>query len=400
MTEEVGAFDLVPKEELLHRIEGLKRLMAKSGIDFGVVFQNVDKYYFTGTAQKGVLVIPLEGEPLLFIEKSVERARMESALDITPIKSEKEIREFLNDKGLLNGVAGLELDVLPVAVFERLKRTVGFNRYADLAPLIRELRMIKSSFEIDQIRKSGQMISHVFEAAKNVVREGVREIDIEAALVAEGRKAGHQGLLRMRGINQEMTLMAIQAGFTAAIFTYADVPIAGAGLTPAVPQGSSLKRVERGIPVTIDYGGGYNGYITDETRTFVVGELKAQFQKPYECAREIILDAMAYVKEGVECTEIFGRAFRIAEKAGLKDYFMGCGDGQVSFIGHGIGLEINELPVIASRHRSFLEEGMVFAFEPKFVLPREGAVGIELDFIVRKDAIERVTEDSFEIVCL
>jgi Xaa-Pro dipeptidase len=398
--EAIGVFDPVTEEELLRRIGKLKQLMAKSHIDFGIVFQNVDKFYFTGTAQKGMLVIPLEGEPLLFIEKSIERAEMESPLDIIPIKSDKEIRKVLHHGGLLGGIAGLELDVLPVSTFERLRRVLGFDRYSDLAPLIKDLRAVKSPFELVQIIKSGRMMPPVFQAARNFIREGVREIDIEAALVAEGRRLGHQGFLRMRGINQEMTTMTVQSGFTGATVTGADVPIAGAGLTPAVPQGSSLKKVERGIPVTIDYGGGYNGYITDETRVFVVGDLERPFQRPYECAREIIEDALGSIREGVDCTEVFGRAYRIAEKAGLNDYFMGHGNGQVSFVGHGLGLEINELPVITARHRMVLKEGMVFAFEPKFVLPGQGAIGIEVDLIVRGQGVERVTDDSYEIVCL
>lgn len=174
--------------------------------------------------------------------------------------------------------------------------------------------------------------------------------------------------------------------------------ITGVGVTPAVPQGSSFKRVERGIPVTIDYGGGYNGYITDETRSFVVGELREVFRRPYETARSIIEDVMTYGKAGMDCTEVFSRANRIAKKEGLEEHFMGHGDGKVAFIGHGLGLEINELPVITARHSRILEEGMVFAFEPKFVIPPFGAVGIEVDFIVRGDRLERVTSDSIDIV--
>jgi Xaa-Pro dipeptidase len=400
MTDQAGAFDPVPKEELLNRIDGLKRLMTAQGIDFAIILQNADKFYFTGTVQKGMLVVPLKGDPLLFIEKSLERGRTESPLDIIPIGNDKDIRPILLDKGVLKGTAGLELDVIPVAVFERTKRVIGFDRYTDLSPLIRDLRMIKSPFELTQIKKSGMMLSHVFEAARHVVREGAREIDIEATLVAEGKKLGHQGFLRMRGFNQEMTVMAIQSGFTGAMVCYADVPIAGAGVTPAIPQGSSLKRVERGIPVTIDYGGGYNGYVTDETRAYVVGELDERFRRPYLCAREILEDVIAHVREGVDCTEVFARAYRFVEKAGLQESFMGSGDGQVSFIGHGVGLEINELPVITARHKCVLKEGMVFALEPKFVFPGLGAVGIEADFIVRAESVERVTTDSLDMACL
>lgn len=170
------------------------------------------------------------------------------------------------------------------------------------------------------------------------------------------------------------------------------------GITPAVPLGSSFKIVEKGTPICIDYGGGYNGYVTDETYVFVIGTLNKIFRKPYETSREIIEDAAFYGKEGVDAAQLFNRAARKAKEAHLEDHFMGFGEGQVSFVGHGLGLEINELPVITPRHHTILREGMVFAFEPKFVLPGKGAMGMEVDFIVRKDRLERVTSIPLDIV--
>lgn len=394
----VGAFDGVPKNDLLDRIERLRHLMADQGVDFAFVVQNVDRYYFSGTMQKGVLVIPLDQDPMVFVEKGAERAGMETPLAMTLIGSDKEIGQILATRHILRGTAGFELDVLPVLFFERLKRVIGFNRYADISGAIKEVRAVKSDFELAQMRKSGEMLSRVFSRAGNEIREGKTELEIEAALVAEGRKIGHQGFLRMRGLNQEMMTMTVQAGYTGAVTTALDGPITGVGVTPAVPQGSSFKSVERGTPITIDYGGGYNGYITDETRSFVVGKLKERFRKPYETAKAIIEHTMTHGKAGMDCTEIFSRAYEISKKAGLEDYFLGHGDGKVAFIGHGLGLEINELPVITARHSRILKEGMVFAFEPKFVLPPYGAIGIEVDFIVRERSLQRVTSDAIDIV--
>ena len=374
--------------------------MAKAGIHFALIIQNVDRFYFSGTMQKGILVVPLNQDPIIFVEKGMERAVMETPLVVTPIKNDKEIKKILFDKHILKGKAGLELDVVPVSIFERLKRVIGFERYADISEPIKEVRAIKSPFELAQIHKSGEMLSHVFARARGEVREGRTELEIDATLVAEGRRIGHQGFLRMRGLNQEMMTLTVQAGYTGAISTMLDGPITGTGVTPAVPQGSSFKKVERGIPVTIDYGGGYNGYITDETRSFVVGELKEVFRKPYETARSIIEDVMAHGKAGIDCTDIFSRAYEIAKRARLEHNFLGHGDGKVAFIGHGLGLEINELPIITARHSRILKEGMVFAFEPKFVLPPYGAIGIEVDFIVRANGLERVTENSIDIVQL
>lgn len=398
MLKQVGAFDPIPKEDLIQRIDELRRLMVDAHIDFALMVENVDRFYFAGTMQKGILVVPVDQDPLVFVEKGTERAMMETPFAITPIKNNKEIKDILSDRGILKGKVGLELDVLPVSLFERFKQVMGFERYTDVSEIIKEVRVVKSPFELTQIHKSGEMLCHVLAKAKNVVHEGRTELEIEAALVAEGRKLGHQGLLRMRGINQEMLNCTVQAGYTGAIATHVDGPITGAGVTPALPQGSSFKRVERGIPVTIDYGGAYNGYITDETRSFVVGELKEVFKRPYETSRAIIEDVMTFGRPGMDCTELFTRAYTIVKKEHLGDYFLGHGEGKVAFIGHGVGLEINELPVITSRHHRILKEGMVFAFEPKFVIPPHGAIGIEVDFIVRPHGLERVTTNSFELV--
>jgi Xaa-Pro dipeptidase len=398
MVERTETFDVVPEKDLRERIDGLRRLMVEGGIDFAVIVENVDKFYFAGTMQSGMLVVPVEEDPLLFIDKGTERARAETSLAVVPVASDKEIGEILARKGISKGTAGFELDVVPVSRFEKARRFIRFDKHRDITPAIKELRAVKSPFELEQIRKSGAVVSGVFGAAKDVIREGVREIDVDAALTAVGRRLGHQGYLRMRGLNQEMTTILVQSGYTGTVPTFVDGPITGAGVTPAVPNGSSFKKIERGIPVTVDYGGGYNGYTTDETRTFVVGELHERFRKPYETARRVIEETAAFGKEGVDCTEIFSRAHEVVKKAGLLDYFMGHGEGKVRFVGHGLGLEINELPIITARHHRILKEGMVFALEPKFVLPPYGALGIEIDFIVKRDRLERVTDDPLDIV--
>ena len=372
--------------------------MAGAGIDFSVILQNVDMFYFTGTVQKGVLVIPVDRDPIFFVEKSVERARSETPLNVVPIENDKAIKEILRHKKIIKGTGGMELDVVPVSVFERFKRIIGFETFVDISSLIKALREIKSPFELEQVMKSGEIMRHVFAKAKRVIREGTRELDIDAELVAEGRKRGHQGFLRMRGFNLEMTTITVTAGYTGALPSPSDVAVGGLGMTPAIPLGSSLKSVENGIPVCVDYGGGYNGYVTDETYVFVIGVMKKIFRKPYEVSRDIIEDAAAYGKEGVDAAELFTRAARMAGKAHLEDHFLGFGEGKVSFIGHGLGLEINELPVITPRHHTILREGMVFAFEPKFSLPGKGAIGMEVDFIVRKDRLERVTSIPLDVV--
>jgi len=392
----VGEF--TPKYEIENRIERFQRKMEENNIAFSIILQNVDLFYFTGTLQKGVLVIPLDGDPMFFVEKTLGRAIQESPLEVIPIKKDKDVGNILRGKNILKGNGGMEFDVLPVTVFERWKGILGVDNLSDISSLIKATRIIKSPFEITQIIKSGQIVSHVFSKAGDVIKLGEREIDISAVLEAEGKKYGHQGFLRMRGLNQEMMNMYVTHGQSAIITSHGDVPISGVGITHAIAQGPSMNRIVRDIPVIIDYGGGYNGYITDETRSFVVGELKDIFKKAYDTAREIIEYAMDYGREGINAIEIFNGSLDRAKKAGIEAYFMGYAEGKVGFIGHGIGLEINELPVITPRHDIILKEGMVFAFEPKFIIPGQGAIGIEVDFIVRQDRLERVTDAPIDMV--
>ena len=398
MLKSLNVGELTPKDEIHARINKLKAKMEEQGIALAIILQNVDLFYLTGTMQKGVLAVSVDRDPVFFVEKSLRRATEETPLEITPIKKDKDIRDILSDLGMLRGRCGMELDVLPVTVFERWKNILGYDNVVDVWPLIRDLRLIKSPFEIRQVKQSGEIVSQVFKKAKEIIREGMREVDIAALLESEGRTHGHQGFLRMRGLNQEMMNVYIVHGLSGTVVSGADVPISGAGVTHAIPQGPSVNRFQRGIPLLVDYGGGYNGYITDETRTFALGELKDIFLKGHAVAQAIIEETMDFAKEGIIGTEVFMKALHRTEREGLDEYFMGYGEGKVSFIGHGLGLEINELPVITPRHDIVLQEGMVFAFEPKFIIPGEGAIGIEVDFIVRKDGLERVTDSPIDIV--
>ncbi len=400
MLTNLSVCDFTPKEEIDARIARFRDALSSKGIDYAIILQNVDLFYFTGSLQNAVFVLPVSGEPLFLVQKSVERALIESPLEVTPIQRDRDVKEILAERGILRGRPGMELDVIPVAVYERWKNTLGIEKAADLSGPIRDLKIIKSPYEQEQIRKSGAISVHVFDRAKEVIKEGMREVDIDAILGAEGRLHGHQGFLRMRGLNQEMMSIYITHGRSSTIHSGADVPIAGVGVTHAIGQGASLNVVERDVPLLIDYGGGYNGYITDETRTYVVGKLSGRFLKAYETAREIVEDTTAFGKEGVNCTQIYERCANIAKKAGLEEHFMGHGKGKVGFIGHGLGLEINELPVITPRHSTILQEGMVFAFEPKFIFPGEGAVGIEVDYIVRKGHLDRVTDYPIDVIYL
>ena len=393
-------YELTPSDEISRRIKRLQEEMAKKEIDLALVIQNVDLFYFSGSIQRGYLFVPSEGEAVFFVEKNYQRAVGETPLKCIQTPSLKALPNLIGEHGFHGSSVGMEFDVIPVAMFNRLKTFFKHWETVDLSREIKKIRSVKSEFEISQIKKAGRIVTQVFSEVKNHLREGVTELELDGILTSIGRALGHQGLLRMRGFNHEMMNIHVLSGTSGSVVSYSDTPLAGHGLSPAIAQGSSIRMIERDQPVVIDYGAGYNGYVTDETRTFVIGRLKSHFEKACQIALRMIAEIESSAGAGELPGHIYERMQEIAEKEGLASNFMGYGQGKVSFVGHGLGLEINEWPILSKGKKRPLQSGMVFAFEPKFVFPNEGAVGIEVDFIVREQGLERVTQFPTDAIYL
>ena len=391
---------LTPPVEIKARIHGLQRRMAEKGLALVLIIQNVDLFYFSGTLQKGYLFIPVEGEPCFFVQKNYERAIHETPLKCVRLESFRELPALVQDHQLNGNRVGMELDVIPVSLFYRIKTLFKNWEILDVSSEIKEVRSIKSDFEIEQIHRSGRIIDEVFTQARQYIREGVTEVMVDGILTSIGRSHGHQGFLRMRGLNQEMMNIHVLSGESGSTHSFCDTPLSGSGLSAAIAQGSSSRRILRDQPIVIDYGGGYNGYVTDETRTFVIGQLRDPLLKAYEVALDITGEMESSVRPGDSPMHIYERALEMAGKAGLGENFMGHGEGKVAFVGHGLGLEINEWPILGRGYRKPLQAGNVFAFEPKFIFPGEGAVGIELDYVVRENGVERITRFPKELVVI
>jgi Xaa-Pro aminopeptidase len=232
------------------------------------------------------------------------------------------------------------------------------------------------------------------------IKEGVSELEIDGHLGLIARREGHMGILRMRGWNQEMTHAHVLSGDSGSVVTFLNSPHGGSGNTPAMAQGASFRRIRKNEPIGIDYGVGINGYLADQFRTLVIGELPPDLAKAHQCSKEIHELFLREAKAGVPCPDLYVMSRDFASQAGLGEYFMGHGEGQVRFIGHGLGLEIDEFPVIAPAFEEELAEGMVMAFEPKFVFPGKGVVGLEDDYVVTSSGVERITLTEQELIRL
>jgi len=391
---------ITPTSELEYRFRKLQQHMAVEGLDAIIIVQNADLFYFTGTIQSGNLYVPLEGEPLYMVRKDFLRARMESGLrEVVPFSSMKDIPMVLANHSYPQPKRiGMELDVLPVNFFERYRNVFRQGEFIDATPLIRKVRMIKTHYEIHILKDAACQVDKVCRRAREIIREGMSDLDLAAELEFTARKEGHQGLLRMRAFNAELFYAHIFSGADSAVPAYMDTPLGGVGPSPAFGQGAGYKKIRRNEPIIVDFAGCLDGYMVDQTRVFAIGGISDRLKRGYEDMLMVQERMMALADNRATWGEIYEECLALAVDQGYADSFMGNKGAQVSFIGHGIGIEIDEYPFLARGFKEMtLETGMVFAFEPKVVFPGEGAIGIENTFYLTDHGLKPLTYSDQEL---
>lgn len=379
-----------PKSELDHRVAKLQNILKQQAIDGVVIVQNADLFYFTGTIQRSHLFVPAEGKPVLMVKKSYERAVEESAMEnIVFLDSLKEMTAVLQASGYGQfKTLGFELDVLPANLYVRYQKLFEPAKIVDASSFIRSVRMVKSPYELEIIRDAAKLHCEIFSFIKENLREGISELELAGMVEAFSRKKGHSGLIRVRGFNQDLVYVHITSGHNT-FPSYFDGAVGGRGVGPAFSQGASGKLIGRNEPVLVDYGFVIDGYMVDQTRIFCLGKLPDHLVQTHAVAVEIQEQMKEMAKPGVACGKLYDLAVQIAGESAFGKHFMGFPQ-PVLFVGHGIGIELDELPVVAHGFETPLEEGMVIALEPKFVFP-DGAVGIENTFLVTSDGLETLT---------
>ncbi len=381
--------------ESQRRVSRFQEMLRGKEASAALLLLPIDIYYFTGTRQNSALWIPAEGEPVLLVRKSLSRARAESPLaDIRPFPPSKELPALFGAEG---SAVGMTFDAVPVQQHAFYSKVLPGRNFVDVSMLVRELRSVKSPFEIELLRRSSAMLDSVFGEVPAFLKAGMRELDLAAEMEYRLRKAGHEGFVRMRAFNQELFGgMAVSAG--AATYGFFDGAVTGKGLSSASPQGASLDEIRENEPVLVDFAGVANGYIVDMTRMFVIGTLDPELQRAFDLSLEIQEAVRLAMVPGAVCEEIFGLAAGMADRAGFGGNFMGMPGEQSRFVGHGVGLELDELPVLAQGFTMPLQAGQVVAVEPKFVLPGKGAIGIENTFVVTDQGGSRLSGLPDEIV--
>ncbi len=391
---------MVPLEQIERRVGALQTALADAGLDAAVLVQHTDLAYFSGTNQQAHLVVPAGGAPRLLVRRTFDRAVRESPLQaVSPMRSLSELGVALKEAGVEPGArVGFELDVLPARSYlSYVERLAGYD-LEDCSAAVRGVRAVKSSWEIEQMREAASQVDAAARAAPGLIGVGISESKVQLELESVLRGAGHQGQLRYRGFNQEMHYGQVLGGPSGAVPGYSDSPLCGPGPNPALGKGADGHVLRAGDPVIVDLVGGHDGWLADQTRTFFVGRAPDDLRDAYSTAVEILRATERGTRPGTAPSALFELAEEMAVQAGLGEHFMGAGPDRVRFLGHGVGMEIDELPVLAPGFDRPLVEGNVIAIEPKFVFPGRGAVGIENMYAVTSDGVVAITTAPEELI--
>jgi len=388
-----------PKVELNRRISALQRRMESGEIDGALIVQNADLFYFTGTVPQGYLFIPPSGEPLFFVRRNAESIRNDSNLDIIiPVGGLRELPGLLAHHGYSQiKRLGMELDVLPVSLYLRYLDIIKPAEIVDIWPSIQAIRAVKSDYETGLMKEVASLSDFMVATCRNNLKEGLMDIELAATVEAAARTRGHQGYVRTRAFNQEVYWGHLMSGPDAADLNFVDSTTGGHGLSHAFPQGSGWRTIRRQEPVIFDLLASMYGYCVDQTRTLSLGPLPKKLDDAYKVSLEIHYGLGKMIQPGIAVGELFSEAQRMAESHHLGEHFLGYGNRRLGFCGHGIGVELDEYPVIAKGGKALLASGMVIAIEPKFNFPGEGVVGVEDTFVVTDKGSQRLTNASYVV---
>ncbi len=364
-----------------------------------IILGRVNQYYFTGTMQDGLLMIKKDRTLMYFARRSYERAKIESPLSDRIYPMEK-YSDAANVFGKLLGNTLIETDIATIEVLDRLKNQFEIGKIYPIKKILSEVRAIKSPYELEAIKDAGKRHQYLLEEiVPGILREGMSEVELSAELFEKMLKLGHQGVSRFNSYQTEMIVGQIAFGANSLYPTNFDGPGGMKGLSPAVPLfGSRDTLLKKGDLVFIDIGFCIEGYHSDKTQVYMFGAKPSEeVQKIHRQCIEIQKKTASLLKPGNIPSEIYSSITDCLDSSFLEN-FMGFGDRRVRFLGHGVGLHVDELPVIAKGFDNPLKDNMVFALEPKKGVPQVGMVGGEDTYIVTPDGGECITGGERDII--
>ena len=385
----------VPAGELEARLERFRRAMdaAHPGWEMAAVNHKVAMYYFTGTIQEGVLLIRPQ-DAVFWVRRSFERACNESHFsDIRPMHSFREAAAFY---GSAPKVMYVETKKATLDWERMLHKYFAFEELGSFDSVLQDLRMVKSEYELKQMEQSGAIHETVLDiVAPKLIHGGISEAQLAIALYSEMVQRGSHGTARFNQALGEEAVGIASFGKSGLVRTGFDGPGGTDGTCIAVQSiGNAFRKLQPGRLVYLDIPCGFDGYHTDKTVVYYYGDLakdeqSKQLMEAQQRCLELEQEVVRLMVPGEPIENLYLRTMDKFDNI-YGDAFMNGG----KFLGHSIGLVMDEAPAIAKGFKQPLQPGMTFAVEPKIALPGLGMVGTENTYVVTENGARSLTGSS------
>lgn len=389
---------LLSPDELALRLAPIVNMMKEDNISAAIINDNANIFYLTGRVIDGYLLIDSTTASMwAFVRRPTDLIGSATFY----IRKPEDIPAIAAENGIeIGDKVALERENTSWSACERLAKVFEPRQICNVDGIIRHARSVKTPAEIKLIAASGIRQSEVYRKIPALYQPGMSDIDLQIEIERQLRLAGCLGQFRIAGDSMELFMANILTGDNADNPTPYDFAMGGHGAHPSLPVGADGSIIKRGQTVMVDANGNFTGYMTDMTRVFSLGKIADEAVRAHECSRRICHTLAQEARPGAEAKKLYELAIEIVKEENLEDFFMGHRQ-HAGFIGHGLGIQINELPVIAPRSRDILREGNVIALEPKFVIPGTGAVGIENTYVVTAGGpMQCLTTAPEEIIAL
>ncbi|MCX7816305.1 MAG: Xaa-Pro peptidase family protein [Syntrophales bacterium] len=388
--------------EKRERIKKFQRALEDNGIEFAIVGYSRNVFYLTGTSQPSWLLVT-PNEYALYVRHGLPFAKEEVFIPLDKVREEKKLKFLLSmiqSKRLTEKTSlGLEMDIITAKDWLTIKNTIPNVNCVNISPLIMDQRKKKDVQEIEAIKRACIAVNAGHGAILNTLKEGITELELAAAIEYAHRLAGHEGIFFIRQPDFFMSRGPLASGEN--LFRTSGVvqTISGVGLSPAVPAGPSKRKVSKGDVVIVDIPTLVEGYHADQARTYVLGKAKTKIHELFNALREIADYLIDNIKPGIKANAVYRLAVQKAAQVGKEKEFQSLEGGKKAhLVGHGVGLELNEPPILAEHDHSEIGEGAVIALDLHMMDESVGAVKLE-DMILVKNHENEIITLSPRVLC-
>lgn len=383
------------------RLSLLQQEIERRGVRAALLTHSRDVFYYTGTARPAYLAVTATGYRL-FVKRALEMAVQESGLDadaIGKLATFEDILHWLADNGVTAGSIGLTLDVIPAQAYLNVQRALGPGwLVTNIADLVLWQRMVKDEDEVACIRRACEIVHQGHLAVVENLREGMTELELAALVEDAQRRHFHEGTIFVRQVDFSFGRGPLASGENLLRFSGFAHTVTGIGLSSALPAGPSRRTIRHGDAIVIDIPASCGGYHCDQSRTYVLGMAPAEVRSGYDRLKDIADFTFSQLRSGTTCSSVFRATHEYAVRLGTRETFLACGNERADFVGHGVGLEINEPPLLCERDGTALPENSVVAIEMHLSDPRWGTVKLEDTVLVRRDGAEFLTVTPRELL--